>query len=386
MKIDVNHSNINVGVDASHLSRPLTGIGRYVLEMCSALSQIDGVFLYLYSPAPVLNKLLHNLEGVIIRTKNLESSLLRHMWRETYLPLWAKQDNIEVFWGPAHRLPHFLHKDMARVVTIHDLVWKYAGNTMRPLSRFLEKYQMPAAAKSADQVVAVSHSTSNVIANEFCIDSDKLSVISLGANLLTEIALFDSLEKLGINRSYFLFVGTLEPRKNLIRLLTAYSYLPESLKGQAMLVIAGSRGWGNVDINVTIASLGLEKNVRILGYVDESTLATLYANALFLTMPSLYEGFGLPLVEAMIHGTPVLTSNNSSMPEVAGDAGLLVDALDVDSIRKGLERMITDESLRKNLGVSAKIHAAQFNWDLSAKKLVTIFEGAIDARRDKASS
>jgi len=110
-------------------------------------------------------------------------------------------------------------------------------------------------------------------------------------------------------------------------------------------------------------------------------LATLYANAQFLAMPSLYEGFGLPLVEAMAHGTPVLTANNSSMPEVAGDAGLLVDAQDVGSIANGLNQLITNKELRKKLAENAKSNAARFNWDESARQLVTVFEKTISARR-----
>jgi glycosyltransferase involved in cell wall biosynthesis len=131
---------------------------------------------------------------------------------------------------------------------------------------------------------------------------------------------------------------------------------------------------GGINIDNVVADLGLAKHVRLLGYVDESTLATLYSNALFLAMPSLYEGFGLPLVEAMIHGTPVLTSSNSSMPEVAGDAGFLVDALDIGSIENGLHKLIGDKAIRDKLASNTKKNAARFNWDQSARQLVSVFE------------
>ena len=202
----------------------------------------------------------------------------------------------------------------------------------------------------------------------------------LGTNLTKSAVPFESLQKFGIDRPYFLFVGTLEPRKNLPRLLTAYSRLGESIKEQAILVIAGGKGWGGVDVNEVVAELGLVSHVRILGYVDEITLAALYANAQFLAMPSLYEGFGLPLVEAMISGTPVLTSNNSSMPEVAGNAGWLVDALDIGSIGNGLNKLICDEQLRGKLAANAKSNVARFSWDKSAQLLITVFEQAISLR------
>jgi len=185
------------------------------------------------------------------------------------------------------------------------------------------------------------------------------------------------------DRSFFLFVGTLEPRKNLTRLLQAYDSLPLSIKEKMKLVIVGGKGWGKVNLLDMITQLDLTEHVKVLGRVDDMALATLYANAQFLVMPSLYEGFGLPLVEAMSYGTPVLTANNSSMPEVAGNAGLLVDALDVESIADGLQEMITNNRLRERLAKNAKLNVSRFSWDNSAKKLITVFEKAIDLRKDK---
>ena len=372
---------MKVGVDARLLSRPITGIGRYTLEMCRALVKLENTSLYLYSPAPVFTEYKLGLESAIIRFGNWDNGFLRQLWSESYLPLWAKKDGVDVFWGPAHRLPRCLPDKMARVVTVHDLVWKYAGETMRPLSRFLERYQMPQAICVADEVVADSQATADAVREEFHADLGRLSVISLGTTLSNGAAPSGVLQPLGIDRPYFLFVGTLEPRKNLIRLLTAYSRLPESLKEQVMMVIAGGKGWGGVNIDVLVGNLGLKKHVRILGYVDEPTLAALYRNAQFLAMPSLYEGFGLPLIEAMAYGTPALTADNSSMPEVAGDAGLLADARNIGSIGNGLSQLITDAELRSKLAGNAKRNAARFNWDKSAQQLVTVFKKAISLRK-----
>ena len=372
---------MKIGVDARLLSRPLTGIGRYTLEMCRALSIVSNVSLCLYSPAPFRPESMLGLETANIRTGSWEAGVLRQLWAETYLPKWATNDAVDVFWGPAHRLPLRLPKSMARVVTIHDLVWKYAGDTMRPLSRFLERCQTPLAVHSADAVIAVSGSTANAVMSEFGIDNDKLNVVHLGANLAAIEPPFSSLQQFGIDRPYFLFVGTIEPRKNLTRLLTAYSNLAQSVKDQAVLVIAGGEGWGGVNIHDAVDSLGLRGNVHLLGYVDEPTLVGLYANAQFLAMPSLYEGFGLPLIEAMAYGVPVLTSDNSSMPEVAGNAGLLVDAKDVNSISDGLDQLITNKELRSRLAANAKINADRFSWDESADRILAVFENAISVRR-----
>ena len=374
---------MKIGIDARLLSRPLTGIGRYTFELTRSLILLEQITLYLYSPARILDDCRLKLNGSKVRTMNLEAGLLRQAWTETLLPIWACHDKVDVFWGPAHRLPRWLPRKAARVVTIHDLVWKYVPNTMRPLSRLLEKIQMPLAIKDADQIVTVSRATAGAIVEEFKVDPGKLSVITPGASR----ALFPpdkkQLFELEINQPYFLFVGTLEPRKNLENLLTAYANLPESVKAQALLVIAGGKGWGGVDLKRTVARLDMGKFVRLLGYVDEQTLSALYANAIFIAMPSLYEGFGLPLVEGMAYGKPVLTSNISSMPEVAGDAGVFVEPQDVGAITSGLEQMITHPELRKKLGARAKKNAVRYNWNESVRQLVAVFEKAVSGRRSR---
>jgi glycosyltransferase involved in cell wall biosynthesis len=165
--------------------------------------------------------------------------------------------------------------------------------------------------------------------------------------------------------------------------LSSYAKLSESVKDKAHFVVVGGKGWCGVDIDKTIRNLGLKHYVHVLGYVDNITLTSLYRHALFLAMPSLYEGFGLPLVEAMAHGTPVLTSNNSSMPEVAGDAGLLVDPLSVASIQNGLQKLILNDDFRAILASRTKDSVKRFDWDISASKLVDVFKRAIELRREK---
>ena len=374
---------MKVGVDARMLSRPLTGIGRYTLEMCRALSKDSRVSLHLYSPSPLNPEVMQIFESAYIKTENWNNCLLRQIWTESNLPRWVKKDGVDVFWGPAHRLPLWLPSTVSRVVTIHDLVWKYAGDTMRPLSRWLDRYQMPVAIRMADAVVTNSRATADSIEKEFHININKLSVIHLGASLSKNSKSFEELHGQRIYRPYFLFVGTLEPRKNLLRLLMAYSHLPDVLKDQSILVIAGGKGWGGVDVIDMVASLGIGKYVRILGYVDEATLSSLYANALFLAMPSLYEGFGLPLVEAMVHGTPVLTSNNSSMPEVAGDAGLLIDALDVESIKHGLKKLIINHGFRKALANNALANVQRFSWGAATDQLFSVFKKVISDKKEQ---
>lgn len=374
---------MKIGVDARLLSKTLTGIGRYTLEMCRALLKQNDIELYLYSPSPIPPSITNILEPATIRSTNIENVIFRQLWSELYLPLWAKQDDVDIFWGPAHRLPTFLPKKITSVVTIHDLVWKYFGETMRPFSRILESYQSPRAINKADHVIADSKATAKSVSEEFNIPNDRLSVVYLGANHLLDHDNILPLQKFDISQAYFLFVGTLEPRKNLSNLLLAYSKLPTSIKEKNLCFIAGGQGWGNVNLRKIISDLDLSSYVKIIGYVNETELATLYSHAKFLAMPSLYEGFGLPLIEAMSKGTPVLTSNNSSMIEVAGNAGILVNPMDITSIKEALYTLMENDNYRNSLCQKARHQASLFDWNHSAHQLVDVFQKAIKHRKSR---
>lgn len=376
-----------IGVDARILSERVTGIGRYTHEMLTQLVD-SGHEWFLYSHRPIIVG-DWSRPNVRIRVANLPEAVnfpkrvLRLAWAQTVLPWWARQDKVDLFWSPGHRLPRYLSNRIARVVTIHDLVWKHAGETMRPLARWLDAKQMPAAVRLADRVITVSRHTARDLVEEMPEADGKVRVVHSGGASLYSAASPESLNLMGIDRPYFLFVGTLEPRKNLHRLLEAYATLPEDIKKSTLLVIAGGKGWGGVNVQAVATQLGLSGCIRVVGYVSEESLATLYAHALFLTMPSLYEGFGLPLLEAMARGTPVLTSECSSMPEVAGDAGFLVNPHNVGAIANGLLTLIMNETLRHDLAQRAQVNAGRFSWQKAADETLRIFDEALDERRGK---
>ena len=373
---------LRIAVDARSLSEKITGISRYTVETLSRMSMY-GHRWYLYSHRPLLylDRLGSNIH---VRHYNWQSRMSRMLWAQTVLPYWVRQDNVDLFWSPAHRIPKYLPRKIARVVTIHDMAWKHVGQTMRPLSRWMDKALMPMAVRLADRVICVSSHTARDIASEFSIPEDKTRVVHLGTTLFkkSKEAEISSEFKVILNRPYFLFVGTLEPRKNLSRLISAYAQLPEATKDIADLVVVGGAGWGRVDPEGWSRQHGVSHRVKVLGYVTDAQLFTLYSNALFLAMPSLYEGFGLPLLEAMSKGIPVLTSNVSSMPEVAGEAAILVDPLSVESISDGLKKLLWNEGLRITLGEAAKKRASQFTWELTARKTFDVFQEAVDTRRE----
>ncbi|MDP3372013.1 MAG: glycosyltransferase family 1 protein [Candidatus Paracaedibacteraceae bacterium] len=368
---------MKIGIDIRNLSKPLTGIGRYTFELCFQLARMPNTHLYLYSPSSLHADVDTScFQNHVIRCGGIHSKLHRQLWGETTLVKLAHVDKLDIYWGPAHRLPYFLSKKIPSVVTIHDLVYKYHPETMRIETRILDAIQMPLALKQATHVTTVSKATKLSVLKEFKCSESKISVIYNG--VYSKEANNTVINDL---KNYILFVGTLEPRKNLEFILKAYSLLSDEIKQTTPFVIVGGKGWGDINLKRVIAELSLNQFVHLLGYVSDQTLQSLYANALFLAMPSIYEGFGLPLIESMSYGVPVLTSNTSSMPEIAGNAGYIVNPFDVASIQIGLIKMITDNALRKSLASHAKENAMQFSWENSAIKLRSIFEDAILERK-----
>ncbi len=370
---------MKIGIDARNLVTSMTGIGRYVLEMSRHLALL-GHQLYLYFPQEPHGD-VKALPPAELRVARFPGGVRRMIWAQTELPRRAAQDGIDVFWGPAHRLPSFLDRRIARVITIHDLVWKDMAATMRWQTWMGDRWLMKPGIAVADEVVAVSAATANVLKAQFPACGEKLNVIYPGLTAIGETTEPKPLSSFGVDRPYILFVGTLEPRKNLLRLLQAYASLPEEIRQELLLVLAGGQGWRLGDLKEHIATLQIEPFVRLTGYVSDADLAQLYGQARFLAMPSLYEGFGFPIIEANAMGIPVVTSNTSSMPEAAGEAGILVDPNDVQSILGGLESLATDSELHARLAEKARPNAARFDWMESARQLERIFEKAIAKRR-----
>lgn len=371
---------MRIGIDARALIGPITGIGRYTFEISKRLAMYENTNIALYTPDAVLHEVAEGFKLGILKSASNHNRFTKMIWSQTQLPYWAANDQLDLFWGPTHRLPRFLPKTITRVVTIHDLVWNYAPQTMRPLSLFMERRLMPEAIAAADLIIADSQSTATGITDVFPACSNKVRVVNLGIFSPPRQSNITSLSELGLEKPYFLFVGTLEPRKNLERLLIAFSLIPKLYRDNFNLVISGGRGWGGVNIERLVFKYGLQDSVKLLGYIADQKLAELYANAHFLAMPSLYEGFGLPLVEAMQYGTPVLTSDSGAMAEVTGDAGLLVDPLSPESISRGMVLLFSDTELIKSLRLNALRQGKKFSWKKCATETMAVFEEAIEIR------
>lgn len=363
---------IRIGVDCRPLSRPVSGISRYTHELLRRMARRQDALWYFYSDAP-LDMDVSRWSNASIRIFNERNRLAALHWYHGRLPGLMKRDSLDVFWSPRHHLPLRIPHAIRTVVTVHDMTWKCFPETMKPLQRWSERLQMPRSIRQADQIIAVSSSGREDILRYFPALAPRIEVIHSGATKL-------ELEPLprDVPDSFLLFVGTPEPRKNLRRLLAAYACLPACLKAAYPLVLAGGHGW-MVDIGQLANDLGIADHVRVLGAVSGDELGYLYSRAKLLVLPSLHEGFGLPILEAFQFGVPAVTSDCSAMPEVAGKGAVLVNPFDVDSIRRGIESVLTEPAVYAACVAAIPRQLDRFDWDVAAEKTFNLLVGNKDS-------
>ena len=360
-----------IAVDVGLLAGDAGGLKRYLRELLPLLIRLStGRCQWLLYGRSRRDMPIELLGSTDLREDKLPDDLGRVVSLFTTMPFWAWRDMPDIYWGPAHRLPIWLPSRTKKVVTVHDLCWLFAPETMRPVTRALDAYLMPRALEKSRRVIAVSNATKEMLSRHFPECADKVVVVHEGVSPLPAPLTVEWVERRGIRRPYLLFVGTTEPRKNLGRLLKAFAQVIRDLQQPIggiqtlQLVLVGAPGWGGRPVDAEISGLGLDAHVHVLGKVTDEELSTLYKHALCLAMPSLYEGFGLPLVEAMAHGTPVLTSNVASMPEVAGATGVLVNPLDVESIADGIKKVMACRVQKAQL----KALSATYTWQRAAEQ------------------
>jgi len=350
-----------IAVDVRSLAAPHSGIGRYterLLRHLIPLMQRDDVDWYLYSDRPISVEFGPS-DGIEIRTFATHNRIFGLLRSQLVFSRWAKRDDIDVFWSPRHHLPLFMDPSVKTVLTIHDLVWKDFPETMQTSNRVLEHILMPASLRVADRVIAVSKATANGIAQAYPQYDKKVSVIYEAADHYTNVV------GPSYPFEYFLFVGTIEPRKNLVNVLAAIQQvLP--LIPQHFVFIGGS-GWGQDPRKaVSEANQSYQARYHFLGAVSDQVLHSHYAGATGHIMPSLWEGFGLPALEAMQYGIPVIVSHGSAFPEVVGAAGLYVNPGSVNEISDAIIKLANDLSTRRVLAEKAIEQSDKFSWEKAA--------------------
>ncbi len=282
---------------------------------------------------------------------------------------------VDLFHGLNQRLPRCRFR--RAVATFHDL---FVANGDYSTPEFRGRFASLAreAAGRADRIIAVSRYTADQVANHLGYPPSRIDVVHHGVNPIPQVAEEDLAafrKKTELHAPFLLHVGAIQKRKNVVRVIEAF----ERLRSHYLLVLTGSAGYGAERIMARIESSPARDRVRVIGYVDDDSLTKLYRSAEALVFPSLEEGFGLPVLEAMSAGLPVVTSNRSAMPEVAGDAARLVDPDDTDSIEAGIVEVLEDEDRRAELQAKGLVRATQFHWTKAAGETWQVYAKTIEA-------
>lgn len=376
---------MRVGIDIGPATRRRSGVGNYCVELVRALAELTDI----------------TLKGLAVTARSLDTSVLPSSFAVRRLPVptrlmyaaWssAGMPSVEALIGGVdvyHATNYFLPpvRRAKRVLTVHDLTFrKYpelcSPKVVGPFSSKVGRF-----AREADAVIADSESTRRDIIELLDVPAERVHAVHLAADpRLKPIPEADArglvATRFKITPPYLLFVGTLEPRKNIANLLKAFKSLEDEVPH--CMVFAGALGWGvekdipGRAVSNPSAVAATKAGVHVLGYVPDSDLSALYSAADALVFPSLYEGFGLPVLEAMACGCPVITANNSSLPEVAGDAAEYCDANDVDSIVMAIRRVLSDAAFRRQMTERGFAQAANFSWAKTAAQTAAVYRSVL---------
>jgi len=377
---------MRICLDISPAVHHRAGLGRYAQELTVALLAVDAENEYVAfynrpSEAqvdPPLNRLPH-----------LTTNLPNKPWRMsvllaqfTHRPQDRLFPGVDLFHATDYLLPRL--SQVKSVFTLPDLSFRFYPETHKPLNRWFLTLMMPRFLQAADAVIAISECTKRDAMRLYGLDDAKTKVIYVGVNprfcAASPEAISVVRQKYGLPGSFILSVGTIEPRKNLTTLLEAY----QALRSQApnfKLVIVGKKGWLYQGFFKRLRELGLEGEVVFPGFVPDEDLPALYRAAELFVFPSLYEGFGLPPLEAMACGTPVVTSDVSSLPEIVGDAAITIDPHNAQELAGAILHILGDPGLRVRLQNKGLARAKMFSWEDTAKRTLQIYEEVFAERR-----
>jgi glycosyltransferase involved in cell wall biosynthesis len=376
-----------IGIDASRaLTAQVTGTERYSLEIIRHLLRLPEAERHrwrLYTPVPVDPSLFELEASAAVEIRVLSSPRL---WTHRALSWEVVRHPPDVLFVPAHvvpLLPPFLLPPA--VVTIHDLGYRYFPGTHTYFQRLYLDWSTRWSASTAKQIIAISRATAEDLGRFYRVPSAKINVI-YEATLAEREILTQRHGETGAQRRrvflpprpYALYLGTIQPRKNLARLIEAYARLVETHGVKWDLVLAGKRGWLSEELYAAAQRQGLGDRVHFPGYIPEEDAPNLLGQALFFAFPSLFEGFGLPVLEAQQKGVPVMCAHNSALPEVAGDAAILVDPTDMDAIADAMLRLSQDEALRQQLIAKGYENVKRFSWEKAARETLDVLEKAMN--------
>ncbi len=366
---------MTIAIDYTPANEQGGGIGRYVRELVAALMRLDRTTPYRLFVAGASQQQLTQQTAANFRWRStrLTPRMLARLWQRLHLPIPVETftGSVDLFHATDFVLPPTYRKTRT-LLTVHDLSFVRVPQAASPRLKAYLDVVVPRSVERADHVLADSQATKDDLIALYGTAENKITVLLSGVDArfqrdTQQDAALRTKYRIG-EQPYVFTIGTVQPRKNYSRLIRALAHL-RSRGNDLTLVIAGGRGWLEDEMYATLRDTHMQDYVRFIGFADELDLPGLYSAACCLAFPSLYEGFGLPVLEAMACGIPVMTSNLSSLPEVAGDAALLVNPLDQDEINYTLERLVNDATLRAELVARGTARAQQFTWEAAAKQL-----------------
>lgn len=374
-----NSRPIRIAIDCRTLGRKRTGDEVYVRNLVLNLMKIDKVNQYFL----LFDREIQAGELCFEVSSNFHVTAItpggKFLWTMYYLPKWIKANKIDVL-HVQYITPFWLPQGTKLVTTIHDVSWKFYPQYIKKSDLFFLNTLIPVSLKKADKIITVSETSKKDIVRIYGLPEEKVAAIynGVGDNFKSYVNSAGEEErvkkKYNLPDNFILYLGTLQPRKNVPSLLEAFYLWDKEYAGQARLVIGGGKSY-NYDnrIDGLINEHNLKNKITLTGYIEDSDLPAIYKLAKAFVFPSLYEGFGIPVIEAMAVGTPVIVSDQSCLPEVAGEAGLVVDPGDKKKFAEAIHRIMTDEKLRGELAGKGRERAAEFNWEETAKKTLKIY-------------
>jgi glycosyltransferase involved in cell wall biosynthesis len=310
-------------------------------------------------------------------------TLGRMSWENMILPSLAKKDKIDLLHIPGFAGPRKRHK-FKKITTVCDLIGMIYPENMGRVSRFYWQKWLPQCVKNSDLIIAISEHTKRDIIRLLGISEERIRVTLLAADSrFMPISDNDRLKRIRLKyhlpERFMLTVSTIEPRKNIYGLIQAFSgHIKDNRFSDLHLVIAGSKGWGYAKAYALVKSLGIENKVIFTDYIEDEDLPGLYNLAEFFIYPSFYEGFGLPVLEALSCGKAVICSNTSSLPEVTGEAAILIDPNNVGQLQEAIKALDADKGLREELSAKALIQSKKFSWEKTVEQTVKVYEEVLE--------
>lgn len=365
---------MKIGIISERLNRPMTGVGTYTYNLIKEISKIlpeDSIYLIDYTNHYTFSSLNKITFGSFVANIP-KKSYIWHLYSQ--FKLRENNFDLDIIHSPENSTLVTKLKFQKKIITVHDIRQHVFPEFN--IETMLSYLFLPTTLKNADKIITVSNSTKNDIINYFQISADKIQVIYEAADKkfkpLEHEDLLPIKKKYSLDFPFILYVGNLSKHKNIPQLIKAF-YNIRKLDCNHKLVIAGKKKWKYKEIFDLIDKLDLHDEVIFTGYVSDKDLPALYNLADLFVYPSIYEGFGLPPLEAMACGCPVITSNTSSLPEVVGDAGIMVDPYDVDELSTAIFKVLSNDVVRKDLVIKGLDRVKMFSWEKCAKDTINVY-------------